>query len=497
VAGRWFGVRGRRFVRPTLTLIHKGAAVRALADLEHKPWAAEDGEVWTAAFALDESLDGAREIELSVAPDIIVELRPKGKKLARPGDSLTAGAAARAPRFKGESIVPVPAAADGAPDPEAKPARPPRRRVSPSAELERLGARLASANHALGQERERRAALAKSLEDERTTNRELRTELGRAHSELEVAGAARAEAVAVEAELEEARGQLREAQRGHQADTEALSRRHEDATQAFSREHEQLTEAHGALEDELRRQTEALESTREALAAERAESGRLRNRFAQLQETGRHGGSAETAETAKTGADGAPAEPRVSRRATSRAAGQSRAGASRESVQRDTPEQETSKRDTPEQETSKRATSERATSKRATSKRATSERATSEREASGRGASERETSRRAPRRRQARKREPDPTETQRFDVLGLQDELELAAPPSPSRSASRRAGQPPPDPPGWTPPVADRLRPLNPSLRHRTWWFGRLLALIVLCGVIAAVYVLLHSTVLH
>jgi hypothetical protein len=491
VAGRWFGVRGRRFVRPTLTLIHKGAAVRALADLEHKPWAAEDGEVWTAAFALDESLDGAREIELSVAPDIIVELRPKGKKLARPGDSLTAGAAARAPRFKGESIVPVPAAADGAPDPEAKPARPPRRRVSPSAELERLGARLASANHALGQERERRAALAKSLEDERTTNRELRTELGRAHSELEVAGAARAEAVAVEAELEEARGQLREVQRGHQADTEALSRRHEDATQAFSREHEQLTEAHGALEDELRRQTEALESTREALAAERAESGRLRNRFAQLQETGRHGGSAET------GADGAPAEPRVSRRATSRAAGQSRAGASRESVQRDTPEQETSKRDTPEQETSKRATAARATSERATSKRATSERATSEREASGRGASERETSRRAPRRRQARKREPDPTETQRFDVLGLQDELELAAPPSPSRSASRRAGQPPPDPPGWTPPVADRLRPLNPSLRHRTWWFGRLLALIVLCGVIAAVYVLLHSTVLH
>jgi uncharacterized protein YukE len=496
VAGRWFGVRGRRFVRPTLTLVHKGAAVRALADLEHKPWAAEDGEVWTAAFALDESLDGAREIELSVAPDIIVELRPKGKKLARPGDSLTAGAAARAPRFKGESIVPVPAAADGAPDPEAKPARPPRRRVSPSAELERLGARLASANHALGQERERRAALAKSLEDERTTNRELRTELGRAHSELEVAGAARAEAVAVEAELEEARGQLREVQRGHQADTEALSRRHEDATQAFSREHEQLTQAHGDLEDELRRQTEALESTREALAAERAESGRLRNRFAQLQETGRHGGSAET------GGDGAPAEPRVSRRATSRAAGQSRAGASRETVQRDTPEQETSKRDTPEQETSKRATSKRATSKRATSKRATSARATSEREASERGSSERgsserETSGRAPRRRQARQREPDPTETQRFDVLGLQDELELAAPPSPSRSASRRAGQPPPDPPGWTPPVADRLRPLNPSLRHRTWWFGRLLALIVLCGVIAAVYVVLHSTVLH
>ena len=80
--------------------MHKGAAVRALADLEHKPWAAEDGEVWTAAFSVDEGLDGAREIELSVAPDIVVELRPKGKKLARPGDTLAAGSAARAPRFK-------------------------------------------------------------------------------------------------------------------------------------------------------------------------------------------------------------------------------------------------------------------------------------------------------------------------------------------------------------------------------------------------------------
>ena len=84
MAGRWFGVRGRRFVRPTLTLVHKGAAVRALADLEHKPWAAEDGEVWTAAFSVDEGLDGAREIELSVAPDIVVGLRPRGQEAGAP-----------------------------------------------------------------------------------------------------------------------------------------------------------------------------------------------------------------------------------------------------------------------------------------------------------------------------------------------------------------------------------------------------------------------------
>jgi hypothetical protein len=457
VAGRWFGVRGRRFVRPTLTLRQKGAPVRALADLEHKPWAAEDGEVWTAAFSVDEGLDGAREIELSVAPDIVVELRPKGKKLARPGDTLAAGAAARAPRFKNRGVAPVPEAGEKAPEREAAPAPTGRRRPSQSAELERLGARLASANHELEQERERRTAMAKSIEDERSTNRQLRTELGQARSELEVAGAARAEAVAVEAELEEARQQLRETQRGHEADTEALTRRHEDATQASAREHQQLTEAHGALQDELRQQTEALEVTREALAAERAESGRLRNRFAQLQEAGPRTGSAAT------GTDPAPGEGGVSRRGAARSSGQSRP--------------------TPEPEASQQATSRQATSRQATSQQDTSRR---------------ESSRRQRSRRDAPQREPDPTETQRFDVLGAQDEVERApSPPPPSRSASRRAGQQTPEPPSWTPPVADRLRPLNPSLRHRTYWIGRLLALIVLCGVIAAVYLVLHTTVLH
>jgi len=44
---------------------------------------------------------------------------------------------------------------------------------------------------------------------------------------------------------------------------------------------------------------------------------------------------------------------------------------------------------------------------------------------------------------------------------------------------------------------AARVRPLNPSLRHRTNWLGRLLALLVLGIVIAAVWIVLHSTILH
>ena len=108
--------------------------------------------------------------------------------------------------------------------------------------------------------------------------------------------------------------------------------------------------------------------------------------------------------------------------------------------------------------------------------------------------SRRATSRAAARERE-RQTDPFPTETQQFDVLGLADEL--PSDPTPARRAPRRAAKPAPEPPPWTPPVADRLRPLNPSLRHRTWWIGRLLALIVLCGVIVAVYLVLHTTVLH
>ncbi|HXD64426.1 MAG TPA: hypothetical protein VNV17_07415 [Solirubrobacteraceae bacterium] len=434
MAGRWFGVRGRRFVRPTLTLVHKGAAVRALADLEHKPWAAEDGEVWTAVFSVDKGLDGAREIELSVAPDIVVGLRPKGKKLARPGDSLSAGTAARAPRFKNESVVSAPTAPERPSEPDAEPDPQPRRRRShPSIELERLGARLASANHELEQERERRAAMAKSLEDERTASRQLRIELGQARSELEVAATARAEATAVEAELEEARRQLREAQRRHQADTEALTRRHDETAQTLAHDHEQVTEAHAALQDELHEQAGALESTREALAAERAEAGRLRNRLAQLQQSREPGRPAAAAAGAAAGAGAAAAvgdEPRARRRTSSRSAGSSRETASREADPTET-----------------------------------------------------------------RRRQADPTQTQRFDVLGLQDETEPSPPPS--RPAPRRASHQTADPPAWNPSTAERLRPLNPSLRHRTWWLGRLVALLVLCGVIAAVWAVLHSTVLH
>jgi len=66
VAGRWFGVRGWRFVRPTLDLDGPDGRRRLLALLEHKPWAPADGEPGIAAFAWQGELAEIERVELTV-----------------------------------------------------------------------------------------------------------------------------------------------------------------------------------------------------------------------------------------------------------------------------------------------------------------------------------------------------------------------------------------------------------------------------------------------
>ena len=122
VHGRWFGVRGRRFMRPALTIVVDGAETRLLADLDDKPWAAEEGLPWNAAFASppDGDLAGA---ELTVAPDITIALpaaaRPRGAR--RPPRSRA--------RTSAPSLTPIPAkpsltAIPAKPAPTAIPAKP-------------------------------------------------------------------------------------------------------------------------------------------------------------------------------------------------------------------------------------------------------------------------------------------------------------------------------------------------------------------------------------
>jgi hypothetical protein len=72
VSGRWYGVTGRRFVRPVLEVDGKR---RVIAVLDHKPWPAIEGAEWLAAFPHDGPAGPSR---LQVAPDIAVELPPAG-----------------------------------------------------------------------------------------------------------------------------------------------------------------------------------------------------------------------------------------------------------------------------------------------------------------------------------------------------------------------------------------------------------------------------------
>jgi hypothetical protein len=89
VSGRWYGLRGHRFVRPALTVEVDDDGDdrrRMLADLEHKPWAADDGTDWTAAFPWDGDPVELARAELAVAPTLAVDLPlprvPGGRKRA-------------------------------------------------------------------------------------------------------------------------------------------------------------------------------------------------------------------------------------------------------------------------------------------------------------------------------------------------------------------------------------------------------------------------------
>ncbi|MEA2445727.1 MAG: hypothetical protein QOJ12_3019 [Thermoleophilales bacterium] len=94
--GRWFGLRGRRFIRPTLDVDVDGEQRRLLALMEHKPWAALDGEAWLAAFAWDG--DHAEiAAQLAVGSDLSFELpQPGGASTAAPKGRKRAAAAQRA-----------------------------------------------------------------------------------------------------------------------------------------------------------------------------------------------------------------------------------------------------------------------------------------------------------------------------------------------------------------------------------------------------------------
>jgi hypothetical protein len=246
VSGRWFGVRGRRFVRPTLTLTMRGegAEQRSLADLAHKPWAAEDGEPWLASFPLDIELKDAEQLELSVAPDINVEL-PRSQGTARKREAVSPASKARAPRVRTDRVQARPSSADQA------------------YELERLRSRLAAAERATEHEHARREEADQGLEDERSEARKLRSELGQLRSQLDIAQTTGGELAAAASELDRVRTQARESDRQLQATVRALDQQRAESERLRMR----LTAAEATIE----RLTRAHQTSERTERAERSE----------------------------------------------------------------------------------------------------------------------------------------------------------------------------------------------------------------------------------
>jgi hypothetical protein len=185
VVGRWFGVRGRRFIRPTLQVDVDGERRRMLALLDHKPWAVEDGQDWVAAFDWRGDPVDLTGSELTVGPNIAVELLAPGEKRAperriarRPRADVLEGELAAA-RRKAQQLGRELHTARAEHAAELV-----RTTVEHEAELERVRAERATA----GQDAERRAAeLRSELDTSRDRLARLETALRNTRDELAVA----------------------------------------------------------------------------------------------------------------------------------------------------------------------------------------------------------------------------------------------------------------------------------------------------------------------
>jgi hypothetical protein len=146
VSGWWSGVRGMRFMRPTLLVRDR----TVLATLDHKPWT-PDGELeWTAAFPWDEEAPNLSEAALSVAPSVTVPLAPGAEP---PADAEPADAEPAAPPE-------LPHEAPPSPDPRHEEI------VALTAQRDRLRAALAEAGR-------RESELESQLEEARRRARDL------------------------------------------------------------------------------------------------------------------------------------------------------------------------------------------------------------------------------------------------------------------------------------------------------------------------------------
>jgi hypothetical protein len=293
VGGRWTGIRGRRFLRPTLTAIVDGTEHRALAVLEHKPWAAHEGTDWKAAFPWQADAPAPTAAELAVAPDISISLPDPSAPGAAP---------------------PVPA--PGRPEGSAGPRRATRLRAQSGGDRPPY-VRASAAPHSAPLRRAEQQALLRALADERAETARLRSGLERAAAaeteaasaigrrdaalsrleeviaERDAALAARAQVVAESDELALERDRLRaerdsavaareaELERRHEATESAVDARLTDLRAEVQREWAAASRmAHAVDERDVAREAlERAKRERDAACRVRDELRRERNRL--------------------------------------------------------------------------------------------------------------------------------------------------------------------------------------------------------------------------
>jgi hypothetical protein len=273
LSGRWFGVRGRRFVRPTLTPLGGNDRSRVLADLEHKPWPAEDGGSWEAAFPLPRGGQTVK-FELSVSPDIAIQLPSPGSKRA-------SRRLAALPRHRGAlSSTSTGSPVWGAPA-DVEEAAPPRDPALERLEIE-LGVVKAKLQAADGEIEARRATLS-AREHELEAARE---ELASAQADHKSASHATAESIAARDHVAAERDHLLAEREKLAAQRDQLKSHHD----ALARDREQVITERDQLmieRDQLMTDQDRLRAEREQLTAQvrqaAGEHERTRQGLAELQ----------------------------------------------------------------------------------------------------------------------------------------------------------------------------------------------------------------------
>jgi hypothetical protein len=177
VTGRWYGLRGHRFVRPVLVVqAAHDEQRRLLAILDHKPWAAEDGDEWIAAFPWEGEPLELTAAELAVAPSLAVDLpvpHVPGQGGAAPAGSAGPLHARRGPAEPKPKPEP--------PEPETAPARRGRAKAAKPAPPSPAPAESVTPEEV--------AALRAQLASEQASVRRLATQLEEAHQGLAAARA--------------------------------------------------------------------------------------------------------------------------------------------------------------------------------------------------------------------------------------------------------------------------------------------------------------------